>query len=258
MPNLKKAHIHVVRTKLWAALVVHRLGFSGSKKIESFICSSIDLKLDEPSGIFRQYISGRSMPSRSTGPAVEGVWLDRVDCVLPGTSDWFRSPVWFLLGERGPTYREIVECIRLLPDELQAEFLFNGKQHLPEQYQLHVPLENRVLLLGHPEDPWRLGSLACAYRVADLRGNQQVARRALLSLVQAVDDLYKMASKEKIRNVLLEFKALVGEHVCKYLAAIGGSNAPVELAEHMQEHSEFQAFDIRMDFAVRSWLRGIL
>lgn len=198
------------------------------------------------------------MPSRSIGPVVEGAWLDRVDWVLPGASDWFRSPVWFLLGERGPTHDEIVECIRLLPAEQRGDFLIEGTSHMPAQYQLRVPTENRVLLIGHPEDPWRLGALSCAYRVADLRGNQQVARRALLSLAHAVDHLPTMTTKLEVRTVLLEFKVLVRQHVCKYLASTGAKDTEVDIDEHMREHREFQIFDNHMHLAVRNWLREIV
>ncbi|MFW5329743.1 hypothetical protein [Hydrogenophaga sp. ZJX-1] len=258
MPNVKRTRIHAVRTRLWAALVADQLRFNGSKEIERFICSSIDLDLHEPSGVFRGYISGRTMPSRTVGPVVEGVWLDRVDCVLPGTSDWFRSPVWFLLDDHLPTNKEIMDCIRLLPEALQVELLISGTQHLPEQYQFRVPSENRVLVITHHEASWRLGALACVYRLADLNGNKLVARRALLTLVQAIEDICARSTDSRFRNVFLEFRELVREHVSKYLWALGGSDMQVDLSEHIQEQKDFELFDMRMEISVRRWLRNIL
>lgn len=241
MPNLRRTPWQSLRTRLWAAAVADQLGIHNGKRIEMYLSARTGHQAIELSGVFSRYLAGKSMPSRTVGPVVSGPWLDRVDTLLPGTSDWFRSPVWFLLEERSPSFAELLECIQLLPEELQAQLLSDNTKHLPPQYRFRLPSEGEILWIMPSIAAWHFGALACVFRTADAKGNERVARRALLSLLQAMDlRLTLFPDGSQVKAVLINVRQAVGEYVHQWLTTTNRSLTSIDLHEHTQEHQEFE------------------
>lgn len=241
MPNLQRTPWQSLRTRLWAAAVADQLDIHTGKRIEGNLRARLSGKGDELTGVFSRYLAGKNTPSRTIGPVAKGLWLDRVDSVLPGTSDWFRSPVWFLLEETSPSFGELLTCIRLLPGELQAQLLSDNTEYLPPQYRFRLPTEDQVLWIMPGNAAWHFGALACVFQIAHAKGDERVARRALLSLLQAMDHrLTLYPEKSKVKAVLINVRQAAGEHVLQWLRTMNRSGTSIDLLKHTQEHQEFE------------------
>ncbi|MFP8780175.1 hypothetical protein [Hydrogenophaga sp. RWCD_12] len=196
----------------------------------------------EPSGNFGRYLSGKKMPSRTIGPIVRSPWLERVDALVPGASNIFRSPLWYLLDrDQDSTIAELLQCIELLPEEERECLLLPGTEHLPAPYRIQLPSETDLFWIISRDAAWHYGFLACVFRAAELRGDSNLARRALLCLIQGIDLRLSLAEENAwSRPVEQELGQHVREFFAEWQFAMTASHKPVQLSAHLLEHRQFE------------------
>jgi hypothetical protein len=83
--------------------------------------------------------------------------------------------------------------------------------------------------------------LACVFRVAELRGDSNLARRALLCLIRGIDLRLSLAEENAwSRPVVQELGQHVREFFVEWQTAMTESHEPVDISTHLLEHTQFE------------------
>jgi hypothetical protein len=242
MANVKRNPWQSLRTRLWATTVADALQLHSGKLIEGRVNKASGLEDCEPSGNFGRYLSGKKMPSRTIGPHVRSPWLERVDALVPGASNIFKSPLWYLLDrDQDSTIAELLQCIELLPEEEKGCLLRPGTEHLPGSYRIQLPSATGLFWIIPREAAWHHGFLACAFRAAELRGDSNLARRSLLCLIQSIDFRLGLTKETAwSRPLVQELRQQVSEYFVEWQSAKDASHGSADLHSHLLEHEEFE------------------
>lgn len=189
MANRSNTELDQQRTKTWARYLAVTAGVREGKRLEQLICDRSDMNCDEPSGIFRAYLTGKRKPFVKWMPTPRAPWVDRADVIWPSTRDWFYTPVWYLLEEQEYLASQIMECVRLLPPRFKNILLLDSHERSPAALTLGELWLDRIYELVDPVSPWALGAMACALRRAELAGQSPIFRQAGVGLIWLLDRL---------------------------------------------------------------------
>lgn len=192
----------------WARWVAVRAKVRNGKELELLIARKLGWQKDEASSLMDGYLAGKRSCLTTWSPNASALWVDRAEKVWQGTSDWYRTPVWYLMEDVQYHPGQLMACIQLLPRQFRMVLLSEPNSKTPAGLLLGELWPDRVYELCRPMSPWALGAMACAFRRAELAGQGPVYLRAGIGLVWALDRL-AAAQDPWVREPLNQFRDLV-------------------------------------------------
>lgn len=148
-----------------------------------------DDEYKETAGTWQRYLTGRAKPFRTWKPYPRAIWVDECEEVFPGTAAWFYSPIWYLLEDIEFLPRQILECVRLLPEHLRDDLLTQGVESTRSAFLLADLEMNAPPQIATEVSVWSLGAMACVMRRAELSGKSALFRWAGIGIIWILDQI---------------------------------------------------------------------
>lgn len=234
MANSRRTELEKLRTIVWAAGVAEAIQIRDFLELELELWRRLGGKIEDPSGIFRKYSKGAVMPSRTRGLNSDGLWIGRAEVVVPGSSDWFQTPLWFLLQEREFSSEELLACAELLPQEIALRL--RHEHSGTAATRLRRMRETVIVDMLSASPCWSLGGLACVSRIAQLQAHPYCARDAVIaSLVLLQRHVEQLPLNSLLVPPLKELSRLLAERAMQTISVEGYLAVSVDVDRHIND-----------------------
>lgn len=157
--------------------------------LEKLIATLSKAEWNEASGIWQHRLNGAHKPFVKWEPRPIAPAVDIAEKLWPGTSDWFYTPVWYLLEDREYLPSEIRACAEVLPQRFRYLLISESADTSQTALGLHGIESQLPYDLAHPVTPWAAGAMACAMRRSELAGDLPVFRKCCVGLIWLLDRL---------------------------------------------------------------------
>lgn len=234
MTNKKRTDLDKLRTIVWSA------GLAESVQIKDFLRLELELKrrleegINDPSGIFFKYSRGSVMPSRTRGLNSDGLWIGRAEAVVPGSSAWFKTPLWFLLQEKDFSPAELLACARMLPPEMTVRLCQEHDATLPAAGYLKRMRETVLVDMLDTSISWSLGGLVTVARIAELQSHPYCARESMIASVCALQEyINKLSDDSLLKQPLSRLREFLVNRTKLSIALSGAAGTDADVNQRL-------------------------
>ncbi|UJW81196.1 hypothetical protein [Hydrogenophaga sp. SL48] len=237
MTNSRRTDLERLRSIVWAAGVAEAMQIKNFLELELELQSRLGKKVVDPSGIFLKYSKGAVMPSKNRGLNCEGKWIDGAEAVVPGSSAWFKTPLWFLLKERGFSPEELLSSAELLPQEIASRL--RHEHSGTAATRLRRMRETVIVDMLGTSTCWSLGGLVCVARIAQLQAHPYCARDALIASTWL---LQRHAEQLPLNSLLVpplqELSRVLAARAMEAMSIDGHVATPKDVGRHLDGWSQ--------------------